>query len=89
MDRPPVALLGILTSCYGCAILKQIMGGDSMAFDQNRYIDEYKKEHYYRLFVHLPKEYREKLKTAAGEQTGGNVTRLVTNAIDEYLEKKK
>ena len=60
-----------------------------MAFDQNRYIDEYKKEHYYRLVVHLPKEYREKLKTAASEQTGGNVTRLVTNAIDEYLEKKE
>lgn len=89
MDRPPISLLGILTSCYGYAILKQIMRGDCMAFDQNRYIDEYKKEHYYRLVVHLPKEYREKLKTAAVKQTGGNVTRLVTNAIDEYLNKKE
>ena len=59
-----------------------------MAFDQNRYIDQYKKDHYYRLVVHLPKEYREKIKAAANERTAGNVTRLVTNAIDEYLEKK-
>lgn len=60
-----------------------------MPFDQNRYIDEYKKEHYYRLVVHLPKDYKEKIKAAANASTGGNVTRLVTNAIDAYLEKEK
>ena len=72
---------GILNAAYK-------IGGTQMPFDQNRYIDEYKKEHYYRLVVHLPKEYRDKIKTAANESTGGNVTKLVTEAIDAYLEKK-
>lgn len=60
-----------------------------MPFDQNRYIDEYKKAHYDRLVVHLPKGYKEKLKDAANKHTGGNVTRLVTTALDEYLENRE
>lgn len=58
-----------------------------MAFDQVKYIQDYNKEHYYRPTVYLPLEYKEKLKDAAIRRTDGNVSKLITQAIDEYFEK--
>ena len=58
-----------------------------MAYEKIKYNQAYNKEHYYRPSIYLPLEYKERLKQVAMERTNGNVSQLVTNAIDEYLKK--
>lgn len=58
-----------------------------MAFDNTKYKQTYNKEHYYKPSVYLPLEYKEKLKAAAEKHTGGSVSQLITQAIDEFFEK--
>lgn len=59
-----------------------------MAFDWNAYNQQYSREHYYRPSIYMPREYKDTLKQAANEFTGGNVSQLVIAAIDEFLESK-
>ena len=56
-------------------------------FDQYKYIQEYKNEKYYRPSILLPKDYKEKVKYFANLYAGGSVSRFVTDAIDEYIQK--
>ena len=58
-----------------------------MAFDQTKYSQNYNKEHYYRPSIYLPMEYKNRLKELAKKRTAGNISQLVTQAIDEYFEK--
>ena len=59
-----------------------------MAFDWNAYNQQYSREHYYRPSIYMPREYKDMLRQAAEEYTGGNVSQLVITAIDEFLESK-
>lgn len=58
-----------------------------MANNRIKYNQEYNKEHYYRPSVYLPLEYKDKLKKAAEKYTGGNLSQLITMAIDDFFEK--
>ena len=57
-----------------------------MAYEKSKYNQEYNKDHYYKPAVYLPLEYKEKLKEAAMKHTSGSVSKLVTQAIDEFFE---
>lgn len=58
-----------------------------MSQDKIKYNQEYNKAHYYRPTIYLPLEYKDKLKQLAEKRTGGNISQLVTRAIDDYFEK--
>lgn len=58
-----------------------------MAFDQQKYVQEYAKENYYRPSIILPKSYKEPLRNLANRYAGGSVSKFITDAVDEYIQK--
>lgn len=58
-------------------------GEKKKAYDQ-----AYRKEHYKRVPLDLPKEKYQEVKAAADRTTAGSVNRYIKNAIDEKLERE-
>lgn len=52
-----------------------------MAFDQNQYINEYKRENYDRLSILIPKGRKKDIKTIA-DSKGVSVSQLVVEALE-------
>lgn len=60
-----------------------------MSFNQQEYINQYKKEHYSKLSVDLKKEDKEKLVEICNEQ-GITIKQFILNAINKaYLDREK
>ena len=56
-------------------------------FDQNKYINQYKREHYERISVYFPKDkhIKERVKAVA-EQQHISIAQFIINAIEKELE---
>lgn len=59
-----------------------------MPFDQQKYINDYKREHYASISVRLDKEKVAAFR-AACQKNGDSVKDIVEKAVDRYLEGEK
>lgn len=57
-------------------------GGQKVGKDYNAYIDQYKRDHYDRINILLPKGSREILREIAKRDYGGSVSALVVDSIE-------
>lgn len=57
-----------------------------MAFDQNAYMKQYAKDHYYRPCVAIPKSYKQILRDAANEHASGSVSAFIQQAVNSQLK---
>ncbi len=60
--------------------------GDFMSFDQQKYIDDYKKQKYDRITIFVNKGTKNEWKAAA-DNAGLSLSQYIVRAMDQYMEK--
>lgn len=58
-----------------------------MAYEKIAYNSEFNKQNYYRPCIYFPKSYKEPLRNLANRYAGGSVSKFITDAVDEYIQK--
>lgn len=70
----------------GILIVSEIVSVNSMAFDQQKYIDEFNKENYDRLSIRIPKGKKVVLTELSKSKGGQSINSLIIEALEAYYD---
>lgn len=70
----------------GILIVSKIVSVNSMAFDQQKYIDEFNKENYDRLSIRIPKGKKTVLTELSKSKGGQSINSLIIEALEAYYD---
>lgn len=70
----------------GILIVSKIVSVNSMAFDQQKYIDEFNKENYDRLSIRIPKGKKAVLTELSKSKGGQSINSLIIEALEAYYD---
>ena len=70
----------------GILIVSKVVSVSSMAFDQQKYIDEFNKENYDRLSIRIPKGKKDVLTELSKSKGGQSINSLIIEALEAYYD---